>query len=454
MSTDPAGLAIHRFGFGARDGRLPGHAPADLLAGPDLMAAQIPLGLPPDAMGIALARRREERQANSLPDAEKKSIRRAIRRAARSETLQSLRVALARATEAEDYFRERLVRFWADHFTVGWKLRLEMPVIADFTETAIRPHLTGRFADLLKVAILHPMMLRYLDQNSSLGPGSAAGRAGGQGVNENLGRELLELHTLGVGADYSQSDVRQAALLLTGLTLSREGETVFQANRAEPGAERVLGRSYGSAGQAAVSDIEALLEDLAQHPATAAHIARKLAVHFLSDTPPEDLVTHLTGVFQDTGGDLLALSQALTRHPAAADPTLHKARQPFDFIAAALRALNIGAEQIFAWNTHRLTLAAVTPLSAMGQPWVTPGGPDGWEEGFDSWITPQGLATRIDWGLSIAPLLRRDLPDARSLARTALPGPDTEDLAALVARAETNAEGVALVLASPQFNRR
>lgn len=454
MTPLPAALAIHRFGFGARNGELPVHAPGDLLAGPDVMAARIPLELPADAMRIVLERRRTQLQAGRLPDAERKATRSAIQRAARDETLLGLRVALARATEAEDYFRERLVRFWADHFTTGWKLRIEMPVISVFTETAIRPHVAGRFADMLKAATLHPMMVRYLDQQSSLGPSSEAARRGKGGVNENLGRELLELHTLGAGSGYSQEDVRQAALLLTGLTLNREGATVFQPARAEPGAEQVLGRSYGSAGKARLADIEALLDDLAAHPATAAHIARKLAVHFISDSPPEDLVSHLTSVYSDSGGDLLAVSLALTQHPAAADPALHKARQPFDFIAASLRALNIGADEIFSWNVRRLTQAAVAPLSAMGQPWVTPPGPDGWEEGMESWITPQGLAARIDWGLSVAPLLRRKLPDARAFVATALPGLTGGDLAALVARAETNAEGVALVLASPQFNRR
>lgn len=453
MSAPANALAVHRFGYGARAGLVPGHAPADLLAGPDTMATLFPIRNPDTALAIAMERRRAEREANALPDDEKKPLRQAIQAAARDDAEHNMRSDLARAVEAQDYYRERLVRFWADHFTVGWKVRVDRPVVAAFIETAIRPYIARPFGEMLRAAVTHPMMLRWLDQVRSTGPQSKAGEGGRRGVNENLGRELLELHTLGAGAAYSQTDVRQTALLLTGLTIDAKGETAFNRNRAEPGAEVVLGKSYGGA-KPALSDIHDLLEDLALHPATARHIAGKLAVHFVSDTPGPGLPRDLEAVYLDTGGDLLAISRALIAHPAAADPQLHKARQPFDFIVAGLRALDVGADQIFAWNRRRLQQIVQNPLLAMGQPWQAPGGPDGWEEGFERWITPQALAARVDWAMQVPALVRRPLPEARAFARSLLPGFDTKALEALVARAETNSEGLGLCLAAPLFNRR
>jgi len=450
--TTPKGLAAHRFGYGPMAGRLPDHAPAALLDRRDPMLKV----WPGQTTAHVLAQMSKDRQAirAANDDEARRKAKRAALTAAKQQALVNARLELARAVDSKDSFRERLVRFWADHFTVIARRTSERPLMTPFADEAIRPNLAKPFATLLRAAITHPAMLGYLDQSSSVGPDSAFGQRAGRGLNENLARELLELHTLGVEGGYTQTDVRQAALLLTGLSVAAEKGTVYLDKRAEPGAETVLGKSYGGARKARIEDIYQLLDDLAVHPATARHISWKLAVHFVSDTPDRALIEDLAAIWLKTGGDLLAVSTALSEHPAANQAKLDKARQPFDFIVAALRALDIRGQQITGWNDGTLRRTALNPMAAMGQTWQEPNGPDGWEEDFSRWITPQALATRIDWGIQMPRRLRKDLPDARSFVGMALADMADDDLLRLVARSETEVEGIGLVLASPRFNRR
>jgi uncharacterized protein (DUF1800 family) len=183
--------------------------------------------------------------------------------------------------------QERLAFFWGDHFTARGKVSVMKRATSPYVESAIRPHVAGYFSDMLKAVIAQPVMLQYLDQKTSVGPESVAGKKKENGLNENFARELLELHTLGVGGPYSQADVTELAELLTGLTYSQDGVFGFRGEFAQPGAETVLGQSYGG-GTAALSDVHAALDDLARHPATARHLAQKMAVHFV----PIDLILH------------------------------------------------------------------------------------------------------------------------------------------------------------------
>ncbi|NHX27388.1 DUF1800 domain-containing protein, partial [Escherichia coli] len=267
--------------------------------------------------------------------------------------------------------RERLVRFWADHFTALGKNPILRGLEFGYVEEAIRPNITGSFAGLLKAAVTHPMMLHYLDQARAVGP-NAPGAKGVRGLNENLAREVLELHTLGVGAPYAQDDVRELAELFTGMTVNSEQAFNFRPRLAEPGAEEVLGQRYGGA-TARLADIHAALDDLAHHPATARHIATKLAVHFVADLPDTGLVDHIAGTYAQTGGDLLACYGALLDHPAAWGAEAQKARQPFDFVAASLRALDAPMPE---GDKAPLRLFA-RPMAEMGQPIEGPIGPDG-----------------------------------------------------------------------------
>lgn len=367
------------------------------------------------------------------------------------------RVRLARATGDEGGFGERLVQFWADHFTVQAGNPFDTVLAAALVDEAIRPHLSGRFVDLLFAAETHPRMLTYLNQAQSFGPNSIAARKRVNkelGLNENLAREMIELHSLGVGADYSQKDVRQLALLLTGLTYSPNTEDRFRRAMAEPGAETVLGNSYGGDRKASIDDVRAVIDDLAAHPATAAHISRKLAAHFVADDPPPALVERLTAAYRDSEGQLAQLYRVLAEAPELETHFRQKLRQPFDFVVAALRGLGLDHDAVMAIPDQQVQLRLIRPLTAMGQKWGMPRGPDGWPEDASAWATPQGLAARIDWAMRELPRLVRDPPDPRAFLDASLGETASEALRWAVPKAESAREGLAVVLASADFNRR
>jgi uncharacterized protein (DUF1800 family) len=450
--TDRASLAAFRFGYGLP---LPDGAPVDpgammaALRGPDLAARRWQgIGMA-QAMPLYQAAALARGQARTSPEA--KADYRDKVKAVEDGRLAAAQATLARAVGSPDGLRERLVQFWADHFTAIGRFRQDRMLPAAMIEDVIRPHVAGRFADMLKGAVIHPAMLIYLDQSLSVGPGSTEGKRRKRGLNENLARELLELHTLGVGSGYSQADVRQMAELLTGLTVDPAVGLVFRETWVEPGPEEVLGRVYQGEG---VAPILSALEDLAVRPETAAHIARKLVVHFVSDDPDEALVIALATVWRETGGDLGAVVDRLVSHPAAWMPAMTKARQPFDFIAAALRALGVGGDEVMGLGRGLFRRHLFLPMEGMGQPWGEPRGPDGWPEEAAAWITPQGMAARIQWAMDMPAEFRETLPEPVDLAHRALGGFAGERLLWAVARAENRREGVGLVLAAPEFNKR
>lgn len=461
MKFSPERAAI-RFGYGLSPLDPPPASVAALLAmlrGPDLMAARFPL---PDhdrlaARIVQMVRLRRERRKEGSRKAEEEIARRIriLRREAADDIARQAATILLRRARSAQGFRERLVAFWADHFTVAGKTLLFRGLVPAFAEEAIRPHIAGSFEDMLIAAVTHPMMLHYLDQASSIGPNSPAAtrtrRA--RGLNENLAREILELHTLGVDGPYGQQDVRQFAELLTGMTLGPDLRFRFRPAWAEPGVETVLGREYG-AGAPSPEAILAALRDLARHPATARHIARKLAVHFVADTPPEGLVGHLEQRFAETGGDLMAVYAALLEYPDAWLAGPGNVKPPADFVASAMRALAVKPDRVLKMAPRRLRMLLLGPMARMGQPWQTPAGPNGWPEEDAAWITPQGLAARLRWAMRAPALLRPDLPDPRDFVSRVLgPSPGKGVIFAAQA-AETRAEAIGLVLASPAFQRR
>ena len=447
----PSSLVAFRFGCGlphAPGAPLTPKALLAALAAPDDTATRFPIvsfaWLHDRVSDIALNKKAAETDAALMTRLE------AVTKEIDHAGFKAFRATIARAVDAQDAFRERLVAFWADHFTVsgGGKPQALNPYT--LVEDAIRPHVAGRFGDMLSAATHHPAMLVYLDQTRSVGPGSRQGKRSGGGLNENLARELLELHTMGVGAAYSQTDVRELAELLTGLTYDPRRGYAFNDRLAEPGPEEVLGKTYDGKGE---TPIRAFLADLAVHPDTARHISRKMAVHFLSDTPDETLVTDMARVWQDTGGALADVYAALLRHPSAWAEPAQKARQPWDFLVASLRALGVTGAEVMGWPRETLIAVAIAPLRAMGQSWKSPPGPDGWPEAIESWITPQGLAERIGWAMRW-PATFGPLPDPAAFVETALGDRASAATKWAVVRAESLAEGVGLVLASPEFNRR
>jgi uncharacterized protein (DUF1800 family) len=468
MTFDPI-LAEKRFGYGLSPiaELAPATSAAEVLArvrGPDDMAARFPVeGFSTFRERLKTAQavqRRARRAGTQVAKAEADRQQKALQRAARQGERAWLWQVMMRRVWTRDGFRERLTAFWGDHFTARGKVGVLKRASVPYIEDAIRPHILGRFEDLLTSAVTHPLMLHYLDQAQSVGPNSIRARRkeGGVGLNENLAREVLELHTLGVGGGYSQRDVRQLAELLTGLSYTVEDGRKFRNRFAEPGAEEVLGQSYGG-GPARMADIRAVLRDLARHPTTAQHIARKLAVHFIAETPPADLLAALVDAYRDTEGDLSALYQVLLTHPAAMTPQQQNLRLPAEYMAASMRALAVAPEVYHQFGRGRQREQFIVqlfqrPLAVMGQPWQEPLGPDGWEEADASWLTPQGIAGRLHWALEAPARLRPDLPDPRVFVESAL-GPNAPETVRFAARAaENRREGIALVLASPAFQRR
>ncbi len=459
MSFTPERAAI-RFGCGLSPQQA---APASvedtlaLLTGPDRAAETYPV----PGWDHVLQRSREVRRdtrafrksVGTDEEEAKRAAMKAMRRKLYEESGHALGQVLLRRAMTKDGLRERLASFWTDHFAASGKMLAWRQVQVNYTEEAIRPYVSGRFADMLKAVITHPLMLRYLDQHVSMGPNSpvALRRDGPQGLNENLARELLELHTLGVDGPYQQQDVRQMAELLTGLTFTLDDGFKLRPGFVEPGDKTVLGRTYG--GKDRLEAIFAALEDLAAHPATARHLARKLAVHFVGDTPNAGLVDAMERQYTQAGGQLLPVYEVMLTHPAAWGDAPGNVKRPLDFVGSTLRALDLDDRHVPRGNLRKMRRLFYNPMDFMGQTWGRVTGPDGWPEADDQWITPQRLAARMQWAM-FAPLrLRRVLPDPREFVDMALGGQATEQVRFAAKAAETRAEGIGVVLSSAAFQR-
>ena len=461
MPYDPE-LAAIRFGCGLSPGiPAPGSADQMLaqLQGPDLAAQHFPIA--GATAGLAAVQgfrqmRKEARRSQGTPEGEQSQE--AFRRYRRRHLQQRdhwFRQLLLRQITTRDGLRERLTLFWADHFTAQGKGQAMRPLGYGYVESAIRPNITGRFEDLLIAAVTSPLMLHYLDQTHSRGAHSQASRrqGGRGGLNENLAREVLELHTLGVNGPYSQADVGQLAELFTGLSYRVKSGFVFRRALAEPGAEQVLGQSYGG-DTAGLEPVLQALRDLARHPATADHIAWKLAVHFTRDAPDPALVADLAASYRNSGGDLGVLYERLLTHPLAWEPGLQNVKPPFDFIASSCRALALSPAALSGLNGKRIRQSFLVPLKVMGQNWQAPSGPDGWDEADEAWITPQGLSARLRWSMSAPSRLLDTLPDPDAFARQSLGARADVQVRFVASAAETRAEAIGLVLCAPGFQRR
>ena len=356
---------------------------------------------------------------------------------------------LQRAMIVDCGFLERLVVFWSNHFCISAnKGPLARMWAGAFEREAIRPHVLGRFGDMLKAVEQHPAMLFFLDNQQSLGPDSRAGLNRKRGLNENLAREIMELHTLGVGGGYSQDDVTTLARILTGWTfagrqglLGTPGSFVFNANAHEPGAQRLLGKTYQDDG---VAQGEAALADIARHPSTAAFIASKLARHFVADDPPPAVVARLQQAFHGSDGDLKALALALVDCDEAWQAPQTKMRSPYEFLVATGRLLARIPED------PGLYLGG---LNLLGQPLWSPAGPNGFPDSNAAWAAPEGMKLRLDVSAQVASRIG-DSIDPRQLLQLAAADAASAETRQTVERAESRQQALALLLMSPEFQRR
>jgi uncharacterized protein (DUF1800 family) len=348
------------------------------------------------------------------------------------------------ALAAETGFVERLVWFWSNHFCVSADKGPTRALCGAFEREAIRPHVTGTFADMLLAVETHPAMLHYLDNVQSMGPDSRAGRRRGKGINENLAREIMELHTVGVRSGYRQADVTNFAKVITGwsiVPLKRDhgGEFMFNPNLHEPGPERVIGRDYADDGFEQGRDV---LLALAKSPATARHIATKLVRHFVADEPPPALVALLSKRYLDTGGDLKAIAKALVTAPEAWNAPRTKLKKPSEWLVDSLRALDLDPPDV---------RPLIQAQNLLGEPLWRPPAPNGFSDDSAAWM--DGLPQRLDLANRMSRQARA-LIDPMAVADRIFGPLMTADTRQTLARAESRPQAIALLLMTPEFQRR
>ena len=442
MSADTAQLAASRYGLGARPGELAnlttdpkGWLLAQISRTPSVPAPLSGLDSTASRLGAVLGARENGNEA----------VQQILRGQGRQWQMDDLRARTQAATETPTPFVERLVHFWSNHFTVSTTKPVLGVAAVGYETEAIRPHVLGRFSDMLKAAVGHPAMLIYLDNAQSVGPDSRVGIRRERGLNENLAREILELHTLGVDGGYGQDDVRALAEILTGWSIARgadpgSGAFLFRPNIHQPGDKTLLGLPIRENGQNEALDA---LEMLARHPSTANHVATKLVRHFVADDPPAAMVHDLAQRFISSSGDLAAVAEKLIGFIDWVEDPLGKLKSPHDLVISTLRAFDAAA----------YADGGVTSMRLMGQLPFTAPSPAGWPDRTLDWLGPDALMKRIDWAAEAG----------RRLASLSNPVAIGHGTIWPIASAETRfevesapnaAEGIALLIASPEFQRR
>ena len=470
MAITDAAIAANRFGLGARPGELvkPGvDAKAALLAqvkGPPPLIAE---SLPPSSELLArvIAQREARREAAggkpgneaeaNPPSESVVAIARGLRDIYLPAYLGDVTARFRAAVTSERSFLERLVHFWSNHFAVSVDKLVVLGLAGAMEREAIRPHVLGRFSDMLLAVEQHPAMLLYLDNAQSVGPDSRAAQVAGRrgrtvGLNENLGREILELHTLGVDAGYTQDDVRALASIITGWSIGgtigrlqggEPGKFHFREVLHEPGRKTLLGTTYREEG---IGQGEAALHDLAVNPHTAHHISTKLARHFIADDPPDSVVNRLAVAFGKSHGDLPTVYRALLDSPEAWAAPAAKFKTPAEYLFSTYRALDLPVGE------GRRELQT---FELLGQRTFQPGSPAGWPDRSADWDGSAALLKRLEWAQGLGQKLGAER-NALQVADAALGAALHADTRRAIERAQDGPQALALLLSSPDFMRR
>ena len=458
-NMNAAAIAVNRFGLGARPDDIAPTEPKKWLMN---QLSQYQAGAPAWANQaktstlLADAANQKKQMANDDAIAKKQAAKR-FRRESRSEYVAAVNRRAESALASNTPFVERLVHFWANHFAISVEKAAISDLAGAFELEAIRPHILGNFQDLLLAVEKHPAMLIYLDQAKSIGPNSqAASRMlkkspdKKRGLNENLAREILELHTLGAGSGYSQTDVTEFARAMTGWSV--EGDFVdnkptdsngfaFRPQIHEPGSRVIIGKTYSQTG---LTQAEAVLVDLANNAATAKHIATKLARHFVSDKPPESLINKLSQTYLQNKGNLSAVYRALIEANEAWLPEPAKFKTPWEWLISCLRGIS-------KQNLDNINIAQI--LNQLGQSVWKPGSPAGFDDVAESWAAPNALLRRVEMAQRLAAAMGDKL-DARALGEKILVGAISAETKTAISRAESATTALALLLVSPEFLRR
>lgn len=427
-----AHVALIRFGFGPKPGE---PLPADparwlavqLQADPRPAPGGAPLAALPEAFRLI-----QDRRAMPTP-----TTRRVVTDLMNRELVAWCNGCLATTTP----LIERLVAFWTNHLVIS-RRGGTIPAMGagHYVREAIRPHILGRFEDMLLAAVRHPAMQQFLTNLDSVGPNSEVGRRRNRGLNENLAREILELHTVTPAAGYTQADVTEFAKALTGWGVaSGWAGFEFRAATHEPGEKAVMGQRIPEGEQGGID----FLRWLARHPATHRSLATKLVAHFYADRPDPAMVRQVEGALRDTGGDLGAATRALVALPQALTAPLGKVRPPHDVALAALRALDAAPER---------GGLAVQAMVRLAQPLWNPHSPKGWPDTAADWAGPEALLARVDWAYALAGRFPRN--DAQVAAEAVLGRLGRGTLRREIGRAGSPQDALTILLASPEFQRR
>ncbi len=450
-----ASIAATRFGLGPRPGEIGKIAsdPRAWLAAqirPDAVPVPVsPVGLAfPDsrARWLDFVAYKEAEKAAGADNDRRRAAGESFRQAVAAEMLG--RMTAAATTDAP--FAERWALFWSNHFTVSTRKGQELDALAaSFEREAIRPHVFGRFETLLIASSRHPAMLLYLDQQNSIGPNSRAGQRRTAGLNENLAREIMELHTLGVKAGYTQADVTEFARALTGWSVGRRGQPgeaggqfFYRPNVHEPGDRTVFGRHYPAGDE---DQALRVLADLAASDKTATHLATQIATHFVSETPDPRLVRRLADAYRNSRGDLAVVARALIDAPEAWSEDAAKIKAPYELLVSAYRAVGETPRDYGREVNNPLNLLGQRPLSAPQ--------PNGWSERAADWAAPDALIKRLQWAQGFAASYASQT-DPAAVANDALGARLRPLTLATLQRAESRKEALAVLLMSPEFQRR
>ena len=474
-SSTQAAIAAHRFGLGeASLATVRGEpqrwleaqiGPADAPRGEALLST-------PAALAFVAAER-EQRQAArkrvegtvagaNNPEA---AAAQALTARYRDVAVADVRSRLLTAATTTRPFAERLQGFWANHFTVSLAKGSTRGLAGAFERDAIRPRIAGSFEALLFASTTHPAMLRYLDNVQSAGPnsvivGRAARRAARMeetprvtGLNENLAREVLELHTLGAESArgpkpaYTQADVTAFARVLTGWRVGYDNadpSNNFDAAWHDPGPKTLLGKTYPEGPQA----LRLVLHDLAEHPATARFVATKLARHFVADDPPRALVDRLAASYLRAGGQLAPVYRELIASPEAWNPQPAKLKTPEEFVVSSVRLLQLDPRLFERGDAPNLS-----GIATLGQRLQAAPSPAGWSDRAEDWLGPDAVWKRVEWATRTANRLGAGI-DARALAAQSLGPLLGNETRTQLDRAADGPQALALLLMSPEFQRR
>jgi uncharacterized protein (DUF1800 family) len=361
--------------------------------------------------------------------------------------IDDMRARLQQAITTPTPFYERLVDFWSNHFCVSIKKERVASIAGAYEREAIRPNVTGKFIDMLLASAHHPAMLMYLDNAQSIGPNSIAGQRRGKGLNENLAREIMELHTLGVDAGYTQEDVTNFAKVLTGWTIAplndpTPGVFQFLPRRHEPGAQMVFGNTYDDNGE---DQGIAVLHAFAAHPATAHHIATKLVRHFVADTPPDAVIERIATVFSNSGGDLPQVYAELINAPEAWDVRANpKIKSSYDLIVSAARATAPSQDDDLDYALRSLNFLGDIPFTADS--------PAGLPDTANDIAGPDAMIRRVQWAQMTSKKMETALSPSEFMGLTI--GPIASDSTRSVIQDAKGQEGIAIAMGSPEFQRR